>query len=334
MDSSLADLAAEYSMLYGTAVQSNERLSELHDRYVKGREASILDAVAATAALHVLAFSDQVDADAITPQMEEAFRLAFSNVSVRMTLADRFAELGDSSEEVQRGFLNLLKGKYFEVIVKDKFNAGLSTGDLVPGPGQTAQLAPDPTQPGWDLRILNADGSTDEHLQLKATDSLRRISDALENTSEIRVLATDEAADQAVANLPNPENVLRSGISDSQLESEVAAPLEPFLDSPLEDLFELVAPGLPFVLIIATEGTRVLMGRQDFEKAVHRAVDRGIKTGAAMSVGGLLALVDAGVISLPATFLTRIGIDRYRIHAGLSKRISANTELVRALIGA
>ena len=331
MDSSLADLAAEYSMRYGTAVQSNERLSELHDRYVKGREASILHAAAATAALDVLAFSDQVDTDAITPQMEEAFRLAFSNVAVRTTLSERFAELGDSPEEVQRGFLNALKGKYFEVIVKDRFKSGLSTGDLIPGPGQTAQLASDPTQPGWDLRILNADGSADEQLQLKATDSLRPISDALENTPEVRVLATDEGADQAVGNLLNPENVLHSGISDSQLESDVAAPLEPLLDSHLENLFELVTPGLPFVLIIATEGTKVLMGRQVFEEAVHRVVDRGIKSGAAMAVGGLLALVGAGVISLPATFLTRIGIDRYRIQSGLSKQISANTELVRAL---
>jgi hypothetical protein len=306
-------------------------LRQLYARYVKGREASVLDAAAATAALDVLAFGDQVDTGAITPQMDEAYRLAFSNVATRMTLGERFAELGDSSEDARRGFLSSLKGKYFEVIVKDRFNDGLSTGDLVPGPGQTAQLATDPTQPGWDLRIVNADGSTDELLQLKATDSLKPISDALADSPGFRVLATDEGADQALNNLLNSENVLRSGVSDAQLESEVETPVEPLLDSQLEDFLEVVAPGLPFVLIGFSEGAKVMMGRQAFQEAAHRSLERATKTGAAMAVGGLAVLVGAGVISLPATFFTRIGIDRYRIHAGLSRQLSANTRSIRAL---
>jgi hypothetical protein len=331
MNSSLAGVADGYLRKYGTVAQADERLRELYSRYIKEREASILDAVAATAALNVLAFGDQVDTDAITPQMEEAFRLAFSNVAVNMTLAERFAELGDSSEEARRGFLSALKGKYFEVIVRDNFNAGISTGDLIPGPGQTAQLAQDPTQPGWDLRIFNCDGALDEALQLKATDSLRPIRNALEN-GDIRVLTTNEAADLVVGGSLDPENVLRSGISDSSLEAEVAAPLEPLLDSQLENIFEHVAPGLPFVLIAAVEGTKVLMGRQVFEDAVHRCLDRGVKTGAGIAVGGLFALVGAGVISLPATFLTRIGIDRYRVQSGLSRQVRANADLVRAIM--
>ena len=154
-------------------------------------------------------------------------------------------------------------------------------------------------------------------MQLKATDSLQPISDALTNSPEFRVLATDEGVDQMVDNLLNPENVLRSGISNAQLENDVAAPAEALLDSPFEDFVEAVAPGLPFVLIGLTEGTKVLMGRQAFQMAVHRSLERTTKTGAAMAVGGLAVLVGAGVISLPAAFVTRIGIDRYRIHTGL-----------------
>ncbi len=312
----------------------SEELRQLYDRYVEERESSILDAAAAIAALDVLVFGDQVDTGAITSQMEEAYRLAFSNVATQTTLVEKLAKVGADSEDKQRGFLNLLKGKYFEVKVKDRFNDGLNTGDLVPGPGQTAQLAADPTQPGWDLKILNADGSTDELLQLKATDSLKPISDALTKSPEFRVLATDEGVDKAVASLINPENVLRSGISDVQIESEVAAPLEPLLDSQLEDFLEAAAPGLPFIIISLTEGTTVLMGRRAFEQAAHRTLGGATKTGAAMAVGGLLALVDAGVLSLPATFLTRMGIDRYRIQSGLSKRLGADTELIRMLVQA
>ena len=334
MGSPLDDLATAYTRMYGAEVQSRERLRQLYDRRIDERETSILDAVALTAALDVVVFGDQVDTIAITPEMEKAFGLAASNVASRMTLAERFAELGDSSENERRGFLNLLKGKLFEVTVHDRLNDGQRVGDLVLSAGQRAELAPDPTNPGWDLRIVNSDGSTNELLQLKATDSLQPISDALANAPEFRVLATDEGVDQAVESLLNPENLLRSGISDTQLEDKVAAPMEPLLDTGFEDFFEAVVPGLPFVLIGLTEGTKVLIGRQSFELAVQRSVERSTKTGAAMAVGGLMALVGAGVISLPAAFATRIGIDRYRIQAGLSKRLSADTESIGALIPA
>ena len=88
MNSPLTDLAARYSRQYGTAAYSDEGLRQLYNRYVKERESSILDAAAATAALDVMAFGDQVDTGAITPQMEEAFRLTASNVASRMTLVE------------------------------------------------------------------------------------------------------------------------------------------------------------------------------------------------------------------------------------------------------
>ena len=226
MSSPVADLAARYRQKHAPTLPSSEELHQLYDRYVEERENSILDAAAATAVLDVLVFGDQVDTGAITPQMEEAYRLAFSTVATRTTLVERLAELSNESEDARRGFLSSLKGKYFEVLVKDRFNDGLTTGDLVPGPGQT-ELAADPTQPGWDMVILNANDSTYELLQLKATTFIKPISDALTESPEFRVLATDEGVDQAVASLIDPDNVLHSGISDVQLESEVAAPLEP-----------------------------------------------------------------------------------------------------------
>ena len=331
MDSSLTEIAAGYSRQHSGGAHSSG-LRQLYDRYVKERESSILDAAAATAAFDVLVSGDQIDTGAITPQMEEAFRLAAPDVASRMTLAERYAELGDSSEEARRGFLGLLKGKYFEVVVRDRLNAGQTVGDLILGPGQRAQLAADPTQAGWDLMIFDPDGSINEPLQLKATDSLHPIKRSLEKYPEFRVLTTEEGLDQTVDSLLNPEKVLGSGISDAQLEREVTAPLAPLLDNQFEDLLEAVAPGLPFVLIGLTEGTKVLMGRQALQEAVHRSLERGTKTGAALAVGGLAVLVGAGVISLPAIFLTRVGIDRYRIQAGLSERLSADMESIRVLI--
>ena len=334
MGSPLDDLATAYTRTYGTEVQSRERLRQLYDRRIDERETSILDAVAVTAALDEVVFGAQADPIAITSEMEKAFGLAASDVASRMTLAERFAELGDSSEDERRSVLNLLKGKLFEITVHDRLNDGQRVGDLDLSAGQRVELAPDPTDPGWALRIVNSDGSTNELLQLKAAGSFQPISDALANALEFRVLATDEGVDQAVESLLNPENLQRSGIGDAQLADKVAAPMGPLLDAGLEYFFEASVPGLPFVLIGLMEGTKVLIGRQSFELAVQRSIERSAKTGAAMAVGGLMALVGAGVISLPAAFATRIGIGRYRIQAGLSRRLSADTESIGALIPA
>jgi len=305
-------------------------LNDCPYRYHGGKlpKVPIRKVTAATSAVNAVFLSDQIDTSAITPQMEEAFKLAFSDVALRTTLAERYAEL---EEESVSGFLSALKGKHFEVIVRDRFNAGVGTGDLVPGLGQRAELAPDPIQPGWDLRILNPDGSTNELLQLKATDSLKPIRDALEKYPEFHVLSTDEGAQQAVDALLSRENVLHSGISDTQLEADVAAPAEDLLDSPLENLTEAVIPGLPFVIITLTEGTRVLMGRQAFHQAMNRSLERATKTGAAIGVGAVAALAGAEFLSLPATFFTRIGVDRYTIYRGLLRRLQADARSIKDL---
>ena len=72
-------------------------------------------------------------------------------------------------------------------------------------------------------------------------------------------------------------------------------------------------PVLPFVIIATTEGTRVLLGNQPFQVALHRAAQRGVKSVTAIGAGALMALMGVGVFSLPAAFLTHLGIDRYEV---------------------
>lgn len=320
MGDPLAGLADQYRERFGAEIRSKEGLRRLYDGYVRRREASILDAAAATAALNALFLSDQFDASAATPQMQEAFNLAFPNHTID--------ELNGLGPESAQGWLSAWKGKYFEVVVVDKLNAGEAVGDIQLGPGQIARLAESPSQPGWDLQILNADGAVAQELQLKATSSLSYVKEALEKYPDIDIVATDEVASQM------SDIILSSGMSNADLEAQVTVPVEELLDGPWEELVETVLPGLPFVLIAAAEGTKVLMGRQTLQRAVHLSLERGTKTGTAMGVGALAMLVGAGVVSLPATFLTRIGIDRYRILSGLSRRLSADTAAVQSVAAA
>lgn len=310
MGNNLDEVRSRYADRYGENLRSTGRLRELHDQYGRRSEASLLDAVAATAAIDAFFLSDQIDLGQVTPQMGRAFALAFPNKSI--------SDLNDLSPDSAKGWLGAWKGKFFEVVVEDKLNAGEQVGDLRLGPGQVSRLAESPTQPGWDLEIVNADGSVAEQLQLKATHSIGKIKEALERNPDIRVLATEEAASDQI------DAILNSDISNEAIEGQVAAPLADLLDSPMEELFENIAPGLPFVLVATSEGARVLMGRQTFQRAVESALRRGTRTGTAMGAGALAALAGAGMLSLPVAFLTRLGIDRHQISSGLIRKLRSD----------
>ena len=82
MASPLTNLAKHYSQRYGEEVRSRDNLRQLYDKYVREREASILDAVAATAAIDAIFFSDQINSGAITPQMQEAWEFGLPNMAI------------------------------------------------------------------------------------------------------------------------------------------------------------------------------------------------------------------------------------------------------------
>jgi hypothetical protein len=296
-------------------------VADLYKRYIKEREQSLMDAAAAAAALNALLLADGIDMSQVTPQMEEAFSLAYPNV--------HFSSLTDRSPAEVEGFLSAWKGKYFEVLVRDDLNAGEWVGDIHLDLGQTATLAESATQPGWDLQILDANGSVTRELQLKATQSLGYVKEALERYPDIDVLTTAEVLEAGGEGM---QGIFASGFSDSALEDTVHAPMEALLDSSLEELVESVLPVLPFVLIAVGEGRKVLMGRKSFEVAMQDGLYRTAKTGAAIGIGALVVLLEGGLLSLPAAFLTRLGFDRYsamnRSVTSLDKRIEALRMLV------
>ena len=298
MDDKLNSLANQYRN-NGVSDQSvKDTIVELYQHYIKKNEQALLDAAASATAVNALFLTDQIDMSQVTPQMAEAFSLAYPNVDL--------SSLAGRSPDAIEGFLSAWKGKYFEVLVRDKLNAGEWVGDIHLEPGQTAMLAESATQPGWDLEIINSDGSIAQELQLKATESLSYVKEALERYPDIDVLTTDEVGDAA-------ENIFSSGFSDKALEDTIRAPMEDLLDGPIEELFETVLPGLPFALIAVGEGRQVLMGRKTFDIAMKEGLSRAVKSGVAIGVGALVVFLDGGLLSLPASFLTRLGIDRYQI---------------------
>jgi hypothetical protein len=288
-------------------------LSDAAAVFRKRREESLLDAAAATGAVWAVFEADRIKWNAVTPQMREAYDLAFPNKP--------FESIADLRPEQIPGFVSAWKGKYFEVIVRDRLNAGGQVGGLALGEGQTARLADSPTQAGWDLEIVSESGESLTTYQLKATESLSYVRGALERYPEIEIIGTDEV--QAAS--------LSSGIRNEDLQSDVTAPLAALVDSPFEELIEAVLPGAPFVLIGAQAARPIMLKRSTMMREIPRLVERSVKSGAAIGAGALAALSGVLYLSLPAAFAARLGMDRVFTRRRLTDAVERSVEELRAL---
>jgi hypothetical protein len=310
MDDKLVEIAKQGNQFQ----QVKERMKELYVRYLKEKEKALLDASLASIALG--SYLAQSGVQELTPQMEEAFHLAFPHL-------DMDEVTGYDGERLE-GLLSAWKGKYFEVLVRDKLNNGEVVGEIQLEDGQLAKLASDPTQEGWDLQILHEDGSIAQELQLKATDSLGYVKEAIEKYPDIQIMSTDEilhSSDSIV------DQILASGNNNEEITSQLSEAVAN-MDTPLEELMDIFLPGLPFIVITLDEGRKVLMGRKSFELALADGLERGIKTGVSLGAGALVAWLDGGLLSIPTTILTRLGIDRFQLMGNLHKQLTDRTNVI------
>jgi len=250
-----------------------------------------------------LAASHNIDVSKITPQMREAFNLAYPNQSLSL--------LSQLPPSEITGYLNGWKGKYFEVLVRDELNRGHWVGDVHLASGQEAHLAALTNQPGWDLTITDTHGAVIQELQLKATNSLSYVKEALVRYPDIQVLTTDDIFDASgYVSTTFSESLLSSHISNEDLTDQITAPVEGLLNvTPLDDLLDFV-PVLPFLVVALDEGRMVLMGRKTLAMALASGSERFVANGAGLAVGGAFALMDGGVFSLPAIFIVKTGVNR------------------------
>lgn len=297
----------ELQRIYGgTTTKIKEEINRMHQYYIKNKEGPLLDVIAATVGMTAILHNSST-IDQLPPQMEEAFQLQYPNVDLQTVL-----ESGDFE-----GYMNGWKGKYFEVLVRDRLNEGEIVGDIQLEPGQFVELAKSPTQAGWDLQIFNSDGSVVNELQLKATDSLSYVKSALDKYPDIDVLTTEELfSSTTIAAITN------SGISNQELETDILETATAVSDYGIIDTISEFVPGLPFVLIATTEGHSVLTGRKTLETALGETLKRSAKTGVSVGVGSVVMLLDGGLISIPATIGTKIGLDRIELYKNLNSQIN------------
>ena len=101
----------------------------------------------------------------------------------------------------------------------------------------------------------------------------------------------------------------------------------------LEDtgMIDALSAAVPFAIIAVTEQMKVIMGRKTGRAGFSDAVQRMVKTGAAMGVGALAGLAAGPMAAVPAAMGTRALLSHYRSKSLLGVRVQERTERLRAI---
>lgn len=157
-------------------------------------------------------------ASEVPERILDAYRLTYPNEAETVSFSEKIKSLNDP-EEI-KGFSSGIKGKLFELQYVDHLNDG-----NLPS-GYTATLPDSPTNPGWDIGITGPDNETVKVIQLKATESVDYVREALERYPHVDVVTTSEVYGNLVMQGLS-ENVANSGIALDQLDHEIDNSIEP-----------------------------------------------------------------------------------------------------------
>lgn len=99
----------------------------------------------------------------------------------------------------------------------------------------------------------------------------------------------------------------------------------------LTEVSGAMCSALPFAMIAATEGTKVLLGRKPGANGLKDGAYRMVKTGAAMGVGGAVAAAAGFWAAIPVTMGVRALFDRYRSRALTGLRVQGRISRLKEL---
>ena len=99
----------------------------------------------------------------------------------------------------------------------------------------------------------------------------------------------------------------------------------------MAELTESVSGLLPFVIISASEGTKVLLGRKPGMTGLKDGAYRMAKTGAALGVGAAVTGLAGFWAAIPVTMGVRALFDRYRSKAMTGRRVQSRITRLQEL---
>jgi hypothetical protein len=273
-------------------------------RFLRRKRQSLLDVAMEASAAQVQAGADFEDLD---PRLQQAVR-------------DTNPGLDQSS------WFSMDAEEHIGAVV-DRLNAGEQVGDLVLASGQQALIAESMTQPGWDVRIVNDEGTVVQYLQMKATDSGAYIREALERYPDFQIVSTSEVAGQ----LDGHAMVLDAGIDDDELRRQVGGAVGLADEAVTERFVDYFCPLWPLMAIAAMEGYRVSIGQASIDAFVEQMAARGKRLLAIKLAGATVFALGGGLLAIPAGLAGGLWYDRFRNVHGLDERYAYGTDRLLSL---
>ncbi|WP_166815856.1 hypothetical protein [Luteimonas yindakuii] len=292
---------------YGAQIRAeSERLEQLitHGQRER-RRGELLDLLVVGGVS--LAFALENPAD-VPIEVVRAYELAYPNLAAKESFIEVVERLGP--DELP-GFVSGVKGKLFELELIEHFNSGGLPEGL------HADLAAGPTQPGWDIRILDDQGEVVDLLQAKATYATGYVLQALERYPAIDVVTTSEVHAQLLA-LGISEGVIDGGITVATLQQAVQGATDGGVEFGIGDL-------VPSALGLAVIGLSLLVDKDmTWTERASKLGERGARLGAASAAAKTAMVVSqawwlALVVGLGSSWLSRKGRIRREQYEALSQ---------------
>ena len=205
-----------------------------------------------------------------------AYEAAYPEQSQHISFEDYARTLPDDQ---LNGIVSAVKGKLFEM----QYVKYLNDGNLPEG--YSAELAHSATQPGWDIAIHGPNGHIAEVLQLKATDSVSYVHEAIKHYPSIDIVTTDEVYSHLLMNeaSDHSSNIIDSHISNTHLTDCV-------IDSVDSSFYHMhwTPPIISLAMIAFTAYT--LKDADAYEKASHFGSRAGRSYLTYLIGGGVMAI--------------------------------------------
>jgi hypothetical protein len=209
------------------------------------------------------------DPGSLPEDVQRAFQLTYPEIARRGETFTTFVDGRDPEQLV--GVVNAIKGKLFEIKLVDYLN----DGNLPEG--ARAELATAATQPGYDIRIVGAEGQLIDLLQAKATESASYVQQAIDRYPDIDVTTTSEVYGRLAA-LGQIDGVRNSGISEDVLQAKVESAVSEFSAGPSD-----LVPSVAALAVIALSS--FMGGGQSLEQQGARIGSRAAKVGITGAAG-------------------------------------------------
>ena len=313
----LTDLAESYP------AAAREDLMALSTGYQRRNEGEILELAALAADLSVPHFLNLFREPEPDRQVIEALERHY-----RQPLSEGLQRVEELDDDGMDNLVDAVKGIYFEVLVRDRLNAGERVGELWLEQGQRAEMARDPGEAGWDLEIYDVSGETVEQLQLKAHQHMSGIYKAL-NEHDFRVVVPDHIDSTS-------EKIIGTDVSLEQIREDTKEQLSEFSEGGIKNAVDVAAetvepawdiiPLGSALVIGVTEGHRYLMGRATLQESMKGVGRRSARAITYHTVGAALSATGLGIVSIPLVMGARVAESRITGAVDLAENLVARTD--------